>query len=224
MTPAGERTVAVGLEGTERLTAWRLLAKRTVDLFLVITTTPITAPVGLLVGAIVRLRLGSPVVFVQERPGRDGVPFRLYKFRTMSDLRSADGELLADSKRLDAFGRLLRSSSLDELPELWNVLKGDMSIVGPRPLLMRYEPFYRGREKLRSKVRPGITGLAQINGRNTATWDRRLSMDAQYVETLSLRQDIEILFRTFFAVARSDGLVADPRSVMLNLDEERGSK
>jgi lipopolysaccharide/colanic/teichoic acid biosynthesis glycosyltransferase len=198
-------------------------AKRVIDVVgagagLVIAAVPMAV-----LAALVRWRIGSPVLFFHERPGRDAVPFRMVKFRTMTNATDADGNLLPDRDRLTSFGRFLRSTSLDELPELWNVLKGEMSFVGPRPLLMRYTKFFTRRERLRLRVRPGITGWAQVNGRNTATWDARLANDVWYVENQSLGLDLRILFKTLSRVLRSEGVVVDPESSMLNLDDERAS-
>lgn len=181
-------------------------------------------PLLFIVAALVRGMLGSPVLFRQERPGLHEKPFIMLKFRTMTDRRDRTGSPLPDAERLTRFGRFLRGSSLDELPELFNVLKGDMSLVGPRPLLMRYLPYYSKRERLRHTVRPGITGWAQVNGRNLLGWDQRLECDAWYVENRSFKMDLLILARTLTAVFRRKGMVADPRSVMLNLDEERRGK
>jgi lipopolysaccharide/colanic/teichoic acid biosynthesis glycosyltransferase len=170
---------------------------------------------------LVRSKLGSPVFFRQTRPGLYGRPFEMVKFRTMTDARGADGELLPDAERLTSLGRLLRSTSLDELPELWNVLKGDMSIVGPRPLLTQYLPYYTEYERVRFLVRPGITGWAQINGRNLARWDKRLSLDVWYVTNQSLVLDTKIIAGTLIKVFKRDGVAVDPSAVMLNLDDER---
>ena len=169
----------------------------------------------------VRKRLGSPVLFRQERPGRHGEPFTMVKFRTMTDERGPDGALLPDAQRLTPFGTWLRMTSLDELPELVNVLKGDMSIVGPRPLLVRYTEFFTDRERRRLDVRPGITGLAQVAGRNLVSWDQRLALDVDYVERLTPWQDLRIVARTVRGVFSRSGVVADPESTMLNLDDER---
>lgn len=195
--------------------------KRVIDIVgagigLVIAAVPIAV-----LAALVRWRIGSPVLFLHERPGRDAVPFRMVKFRTMTNATDADGNLLPDGDRLTRFGRFLRSTSLDELPELWNVLRGEMSFVGPRPLLTRYTKFFTRRERLRLRVRPGITGWAQVNGRNTATWDSRLANDVWYVENQSLGLDLRILLKTLSRVVRSEGVVVDPESIMLNLDDER---
>lgn len=187
------------------------------------------AGIGLTVGALpmlvlallVRRKLGSPVIFTQERPGRHGRPFTMMKFRTMTDEVGPDGELLPDSVRLTPFGERLRSTSLDELPELVNVLRGDMSLVGPRPLLTRYTQFFTAAESRRLDVRPGITGLAQVRGRNLAAWDDRLALDVEYVERIGPLLDLRVIWETLRQVVRSEGVVVDPESVMMNLDDER---
>lgn len=163
------------------------------------------APVMLVVAALVRLRLGPPVLFVQARPGLHGRPFRLVKFRTMSEARDAAGRLLSDGERLTALGRALRAASLDELPELWNVLKGDMSLVGPRPLLMEYLPLYSPHQARRHEVRPGLTGWAQVNGRNALSWEEKFDLDVWYVDNRSFVLDLKILLLTVRqVVARKD--------------------
>lgn len=179
------------------------------------------APLLALLALLVRLDLGAPVLFRQQRPGRDGKPFTLVKFRSMTDARDGRGRLLPDGERLTRFGVFLRRSSLDELPELFNVVRGEMSLVGPRPLLMRYTRYFTERERLRLSVRPGITGWAQINGRNETAWDVRLALDVWYVEHRSMRLDLAILLRTLALVLRRQGVVADAGSVMRNLDDER---
>lgn len=173
------------------------------------------------VAVAVRRKLGSPVIFRQVRPGRHGEPFTMLKFRTMTDATGADGELLPDSERLTRFGTFLRLTSLDELPELVNVLRGEMSLVGPRPLLTRYTEFFSETERRRLDVRPGITGLAQVRGRNLASWDERLAMDVDYVTRTSPRLDLRIVAETIVSVFRRSGAVADPESVMQNLDDAR---
>ncbi|WP_304524158.1 sugar transferase [Deinococcus betulae] len=178
----------------------------------------------LALATLVRSRLGSPVIFQQVRPGRYGDAFRMYKFRTMTDERGPDGELLPDARRLTPFGAWMRSTSLDELPGLLNVLKGDMSLVGPRPLLMRYTPYFTARERQRLDVRPGITGWAQVNGRNMASWDDRLGMDVWYVQNMSLGLDQKILWMTVQKVLGRSGVVVDAESIMQNLDDERRNK
>ena len=163
---------------------------------------------------LVRVRLGSPVLFRQERPGMHGQPFQMVKFRTMTDARDLDGQLLPDADRLTAFGRFLRSSSLDELPGFWNVLKGDMSLVGPRPLLMEYLPLYSPEQARRHEVRPGITGWAQINGRNALSWDEKFKLDVWYVDNRSLWLDIKILWLTVRKVLVRDGISAAGEATM----------
>jgi len=182
----------------------------------------ICAALGLLLLAIpflllawrVRRELGSPVFFCQMRPGLHGRPFRMIKFRTMTDARASDGRLLSDADRLTAFGRFLRASSLDELPELWNVLKGDMSLVGPRPLLVEYLPLYSRVQARRHDVRPGITGWAQVNGRNALSWDRKLELDVWYVDNRSLWLDFRILWLTLRKVLARDGINAPGEATM----------
>lgn len=174
--------------------------------------------------ALIRVFLGAPVIFRQQRVGLQGRPFTLYKFRSMTDARDCTGAPLPDAQRLTRFGRLLRKSSLDELPGLINVLKGDMSLVGPRPLLMRYTPFFTERERRRFSVLPGITGWAQINGRNLTSWDRRLEDDVWYVEHQSFWLDLTILYKTVHCVLTGKGVEADTASVMRDLDEERAQR
>jgi lipopolysaccharide/colanic/teichoic acid biosynthesis glycosyltransferase len=166
------------------------------------------------VGMLVRVRLGSPVLFKQTRPGRGGRPFEMLKFRTMTDERDAAGRLKPDSERLTDFGRWLRATSLDELPELWNVLKGDMSLVGPRPLLMHYLPLYSPRQARRHEVRPGITGWAQVNGRNALTWQQKFELDVWYVENRSFWLDLRILWLTVRSVLRREGISAAGEATM----------
>ncbi len=178
-------------------------------------------PILIVVWLAVRFRLGSPVLFLQQRPGLYGTPFTLYKFRTMTDVCDANGKLLPDGERLTKFGRLLRSTSLDELPELFNVLKGEMSLVGPRPLLTEYLPYYTEREQCRHSVRPGITGWAQVNGRNRAPWDERLEMDVWYVENRSLLLDIRILLMTAGKVLSREGVASNTDDAESYLSQER---
>lgn len=182
--------------------------KRALDLVLVVAAAPIWVPLLTIVALLVRLRLGAPIFFQQERPGRDARPFRLVKFRTMTHARDSSGALLPDADRLTSFGRRLRSTSLDELPELWNVLQGDMSLVGPRPLLMRYLPLYSERHRRRHAVRPGMTGLAQVSGRNAISWEEKLDLDVAYVARCSFRLDLRILWRTLRSVLRREGITA----------------
>ena len=182
--------------------------KRLLDVLLVLLAAPLWVPLVAVIGVLVRLKLGAPVIFTQERPGRGGRAFLLRKFRTMTNARDASGTLLPDAERLTSFGHVLRSTSLDELPELWSVLRGDMSLVGPRPLLTRYLPLYSERHRRRHDVRPGITGLAQVSGRNALTWSEKLDLDVAYVEQCSLALDARILWRTLRSVARREGITA----------------
>lgn len=170
--------------------------KRCLDFLLSLCGIVVLSPVLLLLALLVRVKLGSPILFRQERPGKDEKIFTLCKFRTMTDKRDENGELLPDAVRLTGFGRMMRATSLDELPELFNILKGDMSIIGPRPLLVSYLPYYSEREKKRHSVRPGLTGLAQVSGRNFIDWDRRLEKDVEYVEHLSPGMDLKVLAMT----------------------------
>jgi lipopolysaccharide/colanic/teichoic acid biosynthesis glycosyltransferase len=186
------------------------MMKRGLDLLGSIMLFSFFVPVILLTALFIRIKLGSPILFRQQRPGRYGRPFIIYKFRTMADLYDETGQLLPDEARISTWGNWIRRWSLDELLQLLNVIKGDMSLIGPRPLLMRYLPYYNERESLRFQVRPGITGLAQISGRNHLSWDDRLELDAQYVETLSFKQDAGILWNTFFKVIKQEDVMENP--------------
>lgn len=180
--------------------------KRFFDVILSLCALVVLSPVLLVTAVLVRVKLGSPVIFHQDRPGKNEKIFRLYKFRSMTDQRDEEGNLLPDEVRLTKFGRVLRSTSLDELPELWNILKGDMSIVGPRPLLPEYLPYYTEEERRRHDVRPGLTGLAQVMGRSFLTWEEIFSYDLEYVSRISLARDAEIVFRTAGKVLRRTGI------------------
>ena len=197
------------------------MVKRTIDVAVAAGLLLVCAPAMLFLALLIRWKMGSPVIFRQQRPGWNEQPFHVCKFRTMNDARGADGELLPDGMRLTPLGRSIRRTSLDELPQLWNVLRGDMSLVGPRPLRWDYLPYFTPRERLRHSVRPGITGWAQIHGRNEASWDQRFSNDVWYVEHWSLGLDIRILWQTFWQVVGGRGVVVDARATMKNLDEER---
>jgi len=188
--------------------------KRLMDILGAMAGLLLLAPVIVLLSLLVRAKLGSPVLFRQTRPGRGGKAFQMAKFRTMTDARDANGELLPDADRLTGFGQFLRASSLDELPELWNVLKGDMSLVGPRPLLMDYLPLYSERQARRHEVRPGITGWAQVNGRNALSWDEKFELDVWYVENRTLWLDIKILFLTVWKVIKRDDINQDGEATM----------
>lgn len=182
--------------------------KRPIDIFCALAAIIVFSWLYIIVAILVRIKLGSPVIFKQERPGKDGKIFTLYKFRTMTDAKDEDGNLLPDDVRLTKFGRLLRKTSLDELPEAFNILKGDMSVVGPRPLLVEYLPYYTEEEMHRHDIRPGLTGWAQVNGRNVTPWDERLKQDLFYLENCTFFLDIKIIFMTVLkSLKRSDILV-----------------
>ncbi|MBP7609917.1 MAG: sugar transferase [Steroidobacteraceae bacterium] len=183
--------------------------KRSFDLVLGVPATLLLFPVALAIAFLVRVLLGSPVLFRQRRPGLGGQPFDMVKFRSMSDARDASGRLLPDDVRLGRFGRWLRASSLDELPELCNVLRGEMSLVGPRPLLMEYLPLYSDQQRRRHEMPPGITGWAQVNGRNALSWDEKFALDVWYVEHWSLSLDLRILWLTFLRVVARDGIAQE---------------
>jgi len=185
---------------------YRQLGKRVFDIAVVLLTAPVWLPVVAAVAVIVRIKIGTPVLFRQVRPGRDGRLFTLLKFRTMTGARDAQGVLLPDDMRLTAWGRILRECSLDELPELWNVLRGEMSLVGPRPLLVAYLDRYTAAQSRRHEVRPGLTGLAQVNGRNALGWDDRFAFDVRYVDTCSFGLDIRILLKTISNVLLRRGI------------------
>jgi lipopolysaccharide/colanic/teichoic acid biosynthesis glycosyltransferase len=191
-----------------------MIAKRLLDIVIAAAAGALLAPLMLVLAILVWCKLGRPVLFTQLRPGLHARPFRLVKFRTMTDARGADGALLSDAERLTPFGAFLRSTSLDELPELWNVLKGDMSLVGPRPLLVSYLPLYTAEQALRHTVRPGITGWAAISGRNTLGWEERLRLDVWYVEHRSLALDLRILAITLIKVIRREGISAAGEATM----------
>jgi lipopolysaccharide/colanic/teichoic acid biosynthesis glycosyltransferase len=200
--------------------------KRCFDFLLTVVALLLLALPVLLLAWLVRRKLGRPVLFTQHRPGLHGKPFNMVKFRTMTDARDASGALLPDAQRLTPFGQFLRSSSLDELPELWNVLKGDMSLVGPRPLLMEYLPLYSPEQARRHEVRPGITGWAQVNGRNALSWEEKFKLDVWYVDNRSFWLDLKILWRTVKKVLVRDGISAEgeatmPRFIGSNIQEQQ---
>lgn len=188
--------------------------KRIIDFVLALLGLVALAPVIIVVAWAIRKKLGSPVIFSQVRPGLNGKPFRMVKFRTMRDAFDVNGLSLPDSQRLTPFGSFLRSSSLDELPELWNVLKGDMSLVGPRPLLMEYLPLYSAEQFRRHEVRPGISGWAQVNGRNALSWDEKFKLDVWYVDNRSIWLDFKVIFLTLKKVVVRDGINADGEATM----------
>lgn len=196
--------------------------KRIVDIIISLLVIIIFCWLYLILAILVRVKLGSPILFKQVRPGKDEKIFNLYKFRTMTDKRDAEGKLLPDKDRLTKFGNFLRKSSLDELPEFFNILKGDMSFIGPRPLLVEYLPYYTERERLRHTVRPGLTGLAQVSGRNTVDWDTRFEIDAQYVENLNFLMDLKVIGLTFKTVfGHTDQVAEDTNKVEGNFAQIR---
>ena len=195
--------------------------KRMLDFLIALVGLAVASPILLIVAVLVRTKLGSPVLFTQERPGKDEKIFKLYKFRSMSDARDEQGNLLPDKDRLTSLGKMLRATSLDELPELFNILKGDMSLIGPRPLLVSYLPWYTEREQLRHTVRPGLTGLAQVSGRNFLAWDKRLEKDVEYVEHLSFEMDLKILFMTVKKVLCKEDVAEDTNVSEGNLAQIR---
>ena len=180
--------------------------KRPIDIFCAFAAIIVFCWLYILVAILVRIKLGSPVIFCQERPGKDEKIFKLYKFRTMTDARDENGELLPDDVRLTKFGRLLRSTSLDELPEAFNILKGDMSVIGPRPLLVEYLPLYNEQQRHRHDVRPGLSGYAQVHGRNAISWEEKFEMDVQYVNHITFWGDLKIVFETVLKAVRRDGI------------------
>jgi len=182
--------------------------KRIFDIFVVLISLLLLIPIYFLVILVVKIKLGSPIFFKQPRPGLEGEAFNIHKFRTMTNECDSNGVLLSDSKRLTQFGKFLRSTSLDELPSLWSVLKGDMSLVGPRPLLVEYLPLYSERQSRRHEVRPGITGWAQVNGRNAISWDQKFELDVWYVDNQSIWLDVKILWLTVKKVIVRDGITA----------------
>ena len=194
--------------------------KRILDFVLSFTAFVVLSPVLLVTAALVRVKLGKPVIFRQERPGKDEKIFKLYKFRTMTDERDENGQLLPDDVRLTKFGKTLRSTSLDELPELWNIVKGDMSIVGPRPLLVRYLPLYNETQKHRHDVRPGFTGLAQVHGRNSISWEEKFDWDIRYVNHVTFFTDVKIILDTVRTVLKREGISSD---TSVTMEEFRGN-
>lgn len=190
------------------------MIKRAFDLVFAAGFLLLLSPLILVISIALAISIGAPIFFIQDRPGLHGKPFRMIKFRTMSNARGLDGNLLPDGERMTRLGALLRKTSLDELPELWNVLRGDMSLVGPRPLLMDYLPLFSQNQNRRHEVRPGITGLAQVNGRNSLPWERRFELDVWYVDHRNFWLDVVILFKTVKKVIKRDGISADGEATM----------
>lgn len=188
--------------------------KRPIDIFCAFAAIIVFCWLYILVAILVRIKLGSPVIFCQERPGKDEKIFKLYKFRTMTDARDENGELLPDDVRLTKFGRLLRSTSLDELPEAFNILKGDMSVIGPRPLLVEYLPLYNEQQRHRHDVRPGLSGYAQVHGRNAVSWEEKFRLDTAYVEKITFLGDVKIVFQTVWKAVKRDGISSETAATM----------
>ena len=193
---------------------YRHFFKRFLDLVLSLIAIVLLSPVFIIVATLVKMKLGSPVIFCQERPGKDEKIFKMYKFRSMTSETDGEGNLLPDEARLTKFGKLLRSTSLDELPELFNILKGDMSIVGPRPLLVQYLPLYNDFQKHRHDVRPGLTGLAQVKGRNSISWEDRFKFDVEYTKKISFLFDLKIILMTVSFVLKREGISSESSATM----------
>lgn len=195
--------------------------KRILDFTLSLLSLIILAPLMLIIWILVRIKLGKPAIFKQKRPGKNEKIFTIYKFRTMTDEKDEEGNLLPDADRLTKFGKFLRSTSLDELPELINIIKGDMSIVGPRPLAVQYLPYYNDNEKHRHDVRPGLTGFAQVNGRNGLQWEERFEFDLYYIKNISLKEDIKIIFSTIKKVVKKEDIVVRGTGKAIDFDKYR---
>lgn len=198
--------------------------KRILDFTLSLLALIILSPIMLILYILVRIKLGNPVIFKQMRPGKDEKIFKLYKFRTMTDEKDEQGNLLPDEQRLTKFGKFLRSTSLDELPELINIIKGDMAIVGPRPLLVQYLEFYNEEQKHRHDVRPGLTGLAQVSGRNSITWEEKFKQDIEYINNLTFKNDVKIIFMTIGKVFKREGISQDGEATMERFDIAQAQK
>ena len=194
------------MQNRDKCGLYRLYFKRPMDFILSLLAIIILSPVFILTGILVRTKLGSPILFKQSRPGLDEKIFTMYKFRTMTDQKDENGELLPDHIRLTKFGKMLRATSLDELPELFNILKGDMSIIGPRPLLVQYLPLYNAHQQRRHEVRPGLSGYAQVNGRNSISWEDKFELDVQYVDNVTFINDVKIIVLTLKKVFVKDGI------------------
>lgn len=209
------------MAGKKRKGIYERFIKRPLDILIAAVSIVCMSPCYLVVAIMVKVKLGGPVIFKQERPGRNEKIFRMYKFRTMNDARDITGQLLPDSARLTDFGRILRSTSLDELPELINILKGDMSLVGPRPLLVSYLDRYNEFQRHRHDVRPGLTGYSQVNGRNELSWEKKFEMDVWYANNVTFMTDLKILFKTFTTVAKREGISSETSDTM---EEFMGTK
>lgn len=198
--------------------------KKVIDFIASLILIILLSPLLILVIIVLSITNQGKPFFFQQRPGKNGKIFTIIKLKTMNNKKDSKGNLLPDEKRLTKVGGFIRKTSLDEIPQLINVLKGDMSLIGPRPLVIRYLPFYTDKERLRHTVRPGITGLAQVNGRNTIKWDERLALDVDYVENLSFKQDLNIFYKTVLKVIVSENIINNPKSIMEDLDEERKNR
>lgn len=205
----------------KKFKVYQKYGKRLLDIFFSLIFVVFFWWLYLLIAVLVRILLGKPILFQQQRPGKDGKIFTLYKFRTMTEAKDAQGNLLSDEKRLTRFGRFLRSSSLDELPEILMILRGDMSLIGPRPLLVKYLPLYNAHQRRRHEVKPGLTGYAQVNGRNSVSWEEKFDMDVWYVDHVSLSLDLKILYLTVIKVLKRDGISAEG---MATMSEFEGTK
>lgn len=197
------------------------IIKRVIDILMSLTVIIFFGWLLIILSIVVRIKLGGPVIFKQERPGKDGKVFQLYKFRTMSNEKDENGNLLPDAQRLNKFGRILRSTSLDELPEFFNILKGDMSIVGPRPLLVKYLEYYNDFEMRRHEVRPGLTGLAQVSGRNQLTWETRFKKDIEYVDNITFFMDVKIVILTIKKIFIREGIEFKSKETIMDYFEKR---
>lgn len=209
------------IEAPHRKGVYERYIKRPLDFVLSFIALVVLSPILLITAILVRIKLGSPVIFKQERPGLNGEIFNMYKFRTMTDARDECGNLLSDDERLTDFGKKLRSTSIDELPEFWNIVRGDMSLIGPRPLLVKYLPRYNAHQARRHEVRPGVTGYAQVNGRNSITWEKKFDLDVEYVDNVTFAGDMQIIFKTIKTVLMRDGINSDNSVTM---EEFAGSK
>ena len=203
---------------------YKNFCKRAIDFIASLILIILLSPLLILVIIVLFIANHGKPFFFQQRPGKNGKTFTIVKLKTMNDKKDVEGKLLSDEMRLTKAGSFIRKTSLDEIPQLINVIKGDMSLIGPRPLVIRYLPFYTDKERLRHTVRPGITGLAQVSGRNTLKWDERLALDVDYVENLSFKQDLKILYITVLKVIISENIITNPKSLMEDLDEERKNR
>ncbi len=217
----GQRNMGTMKEQANRIGHYRKYCKRPMDIILSFCALVVLSPLLLIVAILVRIKLGSPILFKQKRPGLNEKIFTIYKFRTMTNERDASGELLPDSVRLTKFGKILRSTSIDELPELWNVIWGKMSIIGPRPLAIVYLPYYNSNEKHRHDVRPGLSGLAQICGRNALSWEDRFGYDTQYEKNISFLTDMKIIFMTINKVFKREGVIIRDNATTLDFNVYR---